>query len=83
MRGLWDSINLELNRINLWQAYNGTLSPNHKNYIMSLLTIVLNILLPPLAVFLKHGVGSALLISILLTLLAWLPGVIHAFIVNG
>ncbi|MGB2759266.1 MULTISPECIES: YqaE/Pmp3 family membrane protein [Maribacter] len=49
---------------------------------MSLLTIILNILLPPLAVFMKHGVGTTLLISIVLTLLAWLPGVIHAFIVN-
>ncbi|WP_419213467.1 YqaE/Pmp3 family membrane protein [Maribacter sp. X9] len=49
---------------------------------MSLLTIILNILLPPLAVFMKHGVGTTLLISILLTMLAWLPGVIHAFIVN-
>lgn len=50
---------------------------------MSLVTIILNILLPPLAVFMNHGVGTTLLISIVLTLLAWLPGVIHAFIVNG
>lgn len=50
---------------------------------MSLLTIILNILLPPLAVFLKHGLGSAFLISVILTILGWLPGVIHAFIVNG
>ncbi|HSP82577.1 MAG TPA: YqaE/Pmp3 family membrane protein [Gillisia sp.] len=50
---------------------------------MSLLTIILNILLPPLAVFLKHGLGTAFLISILLTMLGWLPGVIHAFYVNG
>ncbi|MAP56016.1 YqaE/Pmp3 family membrane protein [Altibacter sp.] len=49
---------------------------------MSLLTIILNILLPPLAVFLKHGVGTTFLISIILTLIGWLPGVIHAFIVN-
>jgi uncharacterized membrane protein YqaE (UPF0057 family) len=49
---------------------------------MSLLTIILNILLPPLAVFLKHGVGSALIISIILTIIGWIPGVIHAFIVN-
>ncbi|MFD0862817.1 YqaE/Pmp3 family membrane protein [Sungkyunkwania multivorans] len=49
---------------------------------MSLLTIILNILLPPLAVFLKHGIGTAFLVSILLTLIGWLPGVIHAFIVN-
>ncbi|WP_209403481.1 YqaE/Pmp3 family membrane protein [Pseudozobellia sp. WGM2] len=49
---------------------------------MSLTTIVLNILLPPLAVFLKHGIGLTLLVSILLTMLAWIPGIIHAFIVN-
>ena len=50
---------------------------------MSLITIILNILLPPLAVFMNHGLGTTFLISVLLTLLAWLPGIIHAFIVNG
>lgn len=49
---------------------------------MSLLTIILNILFPPVAVALNHGISTTLLISILLTLLGWLPGVIHAFIVN-
>lgn len=49
---------------------------------MSILTIILSVLLPPLAVFLKHGVGKDLLINIILTLLAWVPGVIHALIVN-
>ncbi|WP_083961651.1 YqaE/Pmp3 family membrane protein [Salinimicrobium terrae] len=47
-----------------------------------MLTIILNILLPPVAVYLNHGVGTTLLISIILTLIGWLPGVIHAFIVN-
>lgn len=50
---------------------------------MSLTTIILNILLPPLAVFMNHGLGSAFLISLVLTALAWLPGIIHAFIVNS
>jgi uncharacterized membrane protein YqaE (UPF0057 family) len=49
---------------------------------MSLLTIILNILLPPLAVFLKHGLGGTFLLNLVLTLIGWLPGVIHAFIVN-
>lgn len=49
---------------------------------MSILTIILNIIFPPLSVALKHGVGTTLLISILLTLFAWIPGVIHAFVVN-
>ncbi|MGB3606229.1 MAG: YqaE/Pmp3 family membrane protein [Psychroserpens sp.] len=50
---------------------------------MSLLTIILNILLPPLAVFLVHGIGTEFLISLLLTLVGWLPGVIYAFYVNS
>ena len=45
---------------------------------MKLLEIVCAIFLPPLGVFLTLGVSSALLINILLTLLGWLPGVIHA-----
>ncbi|WP_031429186.1 YqaE/Pmp3 family membrane protein [Flavimarina sp. Hel_I_48] len=49
---------------------------------MSILTIILNILFPPIAVFMKHGLGSTFLINVLLTLVGWIPGVIHAFIVN-
>lgn len=49
---------------------------------MSFVTIVLNILLPPLSVFLQHGLGSAFFISVILTIIGWLPGVIHAFIVT-
>lgn len=41
---------------------------------------LLCILLPPLAVFLTGRMG-AFIISLLLTLLGWLPGVIHAFFV--
>ena len=47
-----------------------------------MLTIILNILLPPLAVYLNHGLGTTFLISVILTIIGWLPGVIHAFIVN-
>jgi uncharacterized membrane protein YqaE (UPF0057 family) len=46
---------------------------------MNLLRIVLAILLPPLGIFMTVGVGPTLLINILLTLLGWLPGSIHAF----
>ena len=49
---------------------------------MSLLTIILNIFLPPVSVFLKHGLGTAFLINLVLTLIFWLPGVIHAFMVT-
>ena len=40
--------------------------------------IILAILLPPVAVFLKKGVGLDLIINIVLCLVFFLPGVIHA-----
>lgn len=43
--------------------------------------IILAILLPPLAVFLKKGAGTPLIINIVLCLLFWIPAVIHALIV--
>lgn len=46
-----------------------------------MLKIILAIFLPPVAVFLQRGVGTSLLLNIILTLLAWLPGAIHALLV--
>jgi len=40
--------------------------------------IIIAILLPPLAVFLKSGAGKDLLINIILCILFWIPGVLHA-----
>lgn len=40
--------------------------------------IILAILLPPIAVFLKSGVGKDLLINIVLCLIFFFPGVLHA-----
>ncbi len=48
---------------------------------MSVLTIILAILLPPLAVALEYGISGKFFINLLLTLIGWLPGVIHAFVV--
>lgn len=48
---------------------------------MSVITIILAILLPPLAVALRYGISTKFFINLLLTLVGWLPGVIHAFIV--
>jgi uncharacterized membrane protein YqaE (UPF0057 family) len=45
---------------------------------MRLVQLLLGLLVPPLGVFLTVGVGPTLLINILLTLLGWLPGSIHA-----
>ena len=42
------------------------------------LLIVLAILLPPVAVFLKAGAGTQLILNIVLCLVFFIPGVIHA-----
>ena len=40
--------------------------------------IILAILLPPVAVFLKKGMGQDLLINIVLCVLFFVPGMVHA-----
>lgn len=44
----------------------------------TLLMIIIAILIPPLAVGLKKGVGLHLVLNIVLTLLFYLPGLLHA-----
>lgn len=52
---------------------------NYWKIIMNkLIHIILAILLPPIAVFLKSGVGKDLLINIVLCLIFFVPGVLHA-----
>lgn len=46
-----------------------------------LLLIIIAILLPPLAVGLKAGIGGAFILNLILTLIFWLPGVLHALYV--
>jgi uncharacterized membrane protein YqaE (UPF0057 family) len=45
---------------------------------MDLLRIVFAILLPPLGVFLQVGLGAQFWLNILLTLLGYIPGIVHA-----
>ncbi len=45
---------------------------------MDVLRILIAILLPPLGVFLQVGIGLHFWINILLTLLGYIPGIIHA-----
>lgn len=46
-----------------------------------ILLVILAILLPPLAVGLKSGIGKSFVINFILTMLFWIPGVIHALMV--
>ncbi|UII31047.1 YqaE/Pmp3 family membrane protein [Fulvivirga ulvae] len=45
---------------------------------MSIIRIILAIILPPLGVFFTVGIRGAFWLNILLTLLGFLPGIIHA-----
>ena len=45
---------------------------------MGILNIIAAIVLPPLSVFMTMGISQALIINIVLTLLGWVPGMIHA-----
>lgn len=45
---------------------------------MNVLSVIFAIILPPVGVFLKVGLGLQFWINILLTLLGYIPGIIHA-----
>jgi uncharacterized membrane protein YqaE (UPF0057 family) len=45
---------------------------------MDVIRILLAILLPPLGVFLQVGIGLQFWLNVLLTLLGYVPGIIHA-----
>lgn len=43
-----------------------------------LVLLVVSIILPPLAVALKRGIGGEFLLNVLLTVLGYVPGLVHA-----
>jgi uncharacterized membrane protein YqaE (UPF0057 family) len=43
-----------------------------------ILKIILAILLPPVGVFLEVGLGTQFWINVILTILGYVPGIIHA-----
>ena len=48
---------------------------------MRLFEIIIAILIPPVGVALRYGLSREFWINFLLTLLGYIPGIIHAFIV--
>ena len=45
---------------------------------MDVLRIILSVIIPPVGVFLQVGLGLQFWINVLLTLLGYFPGLIHA-----
>lgn len=51
---------------------------------MTIIRIIASVIIPPVGVFLKRGLGFSFLLSILLTILGYFPGLIYAlFVVIG
>ena len=50
---------------------------------MDIIRIILAVLIPPLGVFLTVGFGVQFWINLLLTLLFYFPGLIHAIYIIG
>lgn len=45
---------------------------------MDFIRIILSVIIPPLGVFLQVGFGKHFWLNILLTILGYIPGVVHA-----
>ena len=54
------------------------LQKNKVTQMNKILMIIIAILLPPLAVFLHKGAGKDLVINIVLCLIFYIPGILHA-----
>ena len=46
--------------------------------LSDILRVLLSIVVPPLGVFLQEGLGTQFWINVLLTLLGYVPGLVHA-----
>ena len=45
------------------------------------ISVILAILLPPLGVFMRSGLGQRFWIAVALTILGWIPGAIFALVI--
>lgn len=50
----------------------------HREHAVDILRIILSVIIPPVGVFLQVGIGLQFWLNIVLTLLGYFPGLIHA-----
>ncbi len=64
------------------RAYRAPTGTGHQRAMKEPLLIIIAILLPPLAIYLLEGeIRKCFWISIVLTLLCWIPGVVYAIVI--
>lgn len=61
-----------------YKEMNMPLERTQDSTLGDILKIVLAVILPPLGVFLEVGLGKHFWINVILTLLGYIPGIIHA-----
>ena len=64
-----------------WEGMIFLFQPIKRDTMSSILKIILAIILPPLGVALEYGVGGKFFLNLLLTILGYIPGVIHALLI--
>lgn len=57
---------------------NTVMTAVNKEFLMDLIRIIIAIILPPLGVLMQVGLGKHFWINIILTLLGYIPGIVHA-----
>lgn len=61
-----------------WRATKMHTALHERPSAMDLIRIILSVIIPPLGVFLQVGIGKHFWLNILLTLLGYIPGLVHA-----
>lgn len=51
---------------------------NEEELTMDIIRILIAVLLPPLGVFMQVGLGKHFWLNVVLTILGYLPGIVHA-----
>ncbi|GAB7354225.1 hypothetical protein MBLNU459_g4768t2 [Dothideomycetes sp. NU459] len=83
---IWRSIGIGIGVKRVPIGGSGEVGPKHQapatmGLISGLCLVIIAIFLPPLAVLLRTGCGGSFLINIVLTILGWIPGILHAWYV--
>jgi uncharacterized membrane protein YqaE (UPF0057 family) len=58
-----------------------TFLPLSMGVLVTIVLLIVAIFLPPLAVFFRVGIRGPFWLNIILTILGWLPGIVHAWYV--
>ena len=53
-----------------------------RHHAFQVLIIIFSILVPPLAVFIRFGIGKDFFVNVILSICGWIPGHIHNFVIQ-